>query len=295
MYANRRLRQPRRKRSDGSKGAGEGKRSSVTQRVITGVFAVAFVILLIVFHRVLLHPSVLIAMLVGVYEVAKAFHNKMIRPVKWTAYAFVVLLLPALWFKRSVGMYALFVVMCMVALGSLLLRPKVRLEDLLASLFLLVYPVLPLGALLLLPREPAMLYTMLMTLVFVLSVCSDTGAFLFGSLFGRRKLCPHISPKKTVEGAFGGVGMALFGTLVTYLCFTHFGGVKMAWYHVPVLGILGSVAAQIGDLVASLIKRKCGIKDFGAIIPGHGGLMDRLDSIIFCVVFVSAYSLMFLY
>lgn len=109
---------------------------------------------------------------------------------------------------------------------------------------------------------------------------SDTGAYVTGSLIGRHKMIPRISPGKTWEG-FGGA--ILFSTLASLL-FTHFFNSKMpgmTWLHAIVLGILLSVGAVIGDLIESLFKREAGVKDSGRIFPGIGGILDLLDSLLF--------------
>ena len=118
---------------------------------------------------------------------------------------------------------------------------------------------------------------------------SDTVAYFVGSAVGKHKLCPVISPKKTVEGAVGGV---IGGTAAPLLC----GLIAMLIYKdvtinfaiLPVIGVINSVVSIFGDLLFSVIKRDCGIKDYGSIMPGHGGLLDRFDSVILCtpVIFI---------
>lgn len=110
---------------------------------------------------------------------------------------------------------------------------------------------------------------------------SDMLAYATGRLFGRHKLAPHVSPKKTVEGAVGGllggaVGMCLFGYVMNSLF-----SVSLGWTALFLSGVIGAAAGQLGDLSMSLIKRNVGIKDFGRIFPGHGGVLDRFDSILF--------------
>ena len=111
----------------------------------------------------------------------------------------------------------------------------------------------------------------------------DVFCYLCGSLFGRHKLCPDISPKKTVEGAVGGVVFTC-AAFFAYACFTGLSMPAMA-----VLGVLVAVFSQIGDLSASVIKRTYGIKDFSNIIPGHGGVMDRFDSALFVLTMLYAF------
>lgn len=119
------------------------------------------------------------------------------------------------------------------------------------------------------------IYYLLLILNFS-SVC-DMGAYFVGVSLGKTKLCPQISPKKTVEGALGGmVSSAIVGLVIT-LCF----GLYDKILPVLLLTIPFCVAGMAGDLFASIIKRKVGIKDYGNLIPGHGGVLDRVDSILF--------------
>jgi phosphatidate cytidylyltransferase len=112
------------------------------------------------------------------------------------------------------------------------------------------------------------------------AVATDTGAFVTGKLIGRRKLIPRVSANKTVEGAIGGaIACVLVITLYGALFFNKMAYESPAWQYV-LMGLACGVVAQIGDLAASCIKRYCGIKDFGKIIPGHGGILDRMDSAI---------------
>lgn len=103
----------------------------------------------------------------------------------------------------------------------------------------------------------------------------DCGAYFIGITMGKHKLCPKISPKKTVEGAIGGIIFGLIGTAILVRAFS-LGNMLLMLAITPVL----CVASMCGDLGASLIKRRVGIKDYGKIIPGHGGIMDRFDSIL---------------
>lgn len=112
----------------------------------------------------------------------------------------------------------------------------------------------------------------LFLLVWLATMAADTGAYACGKAFGRRPLCPAISPGKTVEGAIGG----LLGALLTAAAFgTWF---QFALWHSLALGVLMAVVGLVGDLGKSVIKRDVGVKDFGSLIPGHGGVLDRFDS-----------------
>ena len=119
-------------------------------------------------------------------------------------------------------------------------------------------------------------------LIFIAAWATDTFAYFSGMLFGKRKLCPHISPKKTVAGAIGGVVGGAIGGLIVYCIFKSAAESLVVFMpaviYFIIIGLIGSVLTEIGDLFESGIKRKVGIKDMGKIMPGHGGVMDRLDS-----------------
>ncbi len=117
---------------------------------------------------------------------------------------------------------------------------------------------------------------------------SDMGGFFAGHLFGRHPLCPNVSPKKTVEGAAGSFVLNTAAMLLAGVLFQHFyaNSVKVSFPTLIVVGVGGTVLSILGDLSFSLIKRSCHIKDFSEIIPGHGGILDRFDSVIFEAPFV---------
>lgn len=121
--------------------------------------------------------------------------------------------------------------------------------------------------------------------LFSLLWVGDTAAMGIGSWLGKHKLAPTVSPNKTVEGFIGGIAGALLIGII--MVFWRFSGV--AWYHVLIIALGCSVFGQLGDLVESMWKRSIGIKDSSAIIPGHGGVLDRFDSLLFAAPFMSFY------
>ncbi len=110
---------------------------------------------------------------------------------------------------------------------------------------------------------------------------SDTFAYLTGRAFGRHKLCPEISPHKTVEGSIGGIVMAPLLLLLYLFLISKGYGYRVNYLSAVACGIGSAFAGQLGDLSMSFVKRHCGIKDFGKLLPGHGGILDRFDSILF--------------
>ena len=130
-----------------------------------------------------------------------------------------------------------------------------------------------------------LVYELGQALVFVplcISFGSDTFALFAGMLFGKHKLAPHVSPKKTVEGGIGGIVGGVFGMALMWAIIHWTIGYDLCtWWEAVILGVVGSVISQMGDLSFSVIKREFGVKDYGKLLPGHGGILDRFDSVTF--------------
>lgn len=155
--------------------------------------------------------------------------------------------------------------------------PKYKTEEIMAAYFGLIYVAVMLSflyqtrTLRIEGEETPLIYF----LIFICSWGCDTCAYAVGMLIGKHKMTPVLSPKKSIEGGIGGVvGAALIGLIYASV----FG---LDWPEVVILCAAGAVVSQIGDLAASAIKRNHGIKDYGHLIPGHGGILDRFDSVIF--------------
>ena len=122
---------------------------------------------------------------------------------------------------------------------------------------------------------------------------TDSFAYFSGMLFGKHKLCPNISPKKTIEGSVGGtVCTVVIGLLYGFLV-SKYANIDVNYISLGVLSLICAVVSQLGDLTASVIKREKGIKDFGNLMPGHGGFMDRFDSTLFVAPAVYIFNLIF--
>ena len=130
-------------------------------------------------------------------------------------------------------------------------------------------------------------------LAFLIPWISDAGAYFVGSAMGKHKMAPKISPKKSWEGFFGGLVTAVIAVLIVGFGYpwvdSMINGVKSFTVNVPmlvILAVIGTVLGVIGDFSASLLKRQCMVKDFGSILPGHGGILDRFDSVLFVAPFL---------
>ena len=124
-------------------------------------------------------------------------------------------------------------------------------------------------------------------LTFAVTACfvTDVAALLFGKAFGSRKLCPKISPKKTVEGAVGGVICTMLVATIAAVLFDKYEILRFDTTSLLIWSVLVSVVGQFGDLCMSVVKRIAGVKDFGNLLPGHGGVLDRFDSHMFAIAF----------
>lgn len=117
-------------------------------------------------------------------------------------------------------------------------------------------------------------------MVMAITFLSDTGGYFAGRFLGKHKLYPAISPKKTVEGLVGGLALAVAAAFAARAFFPGLGHLTVV--DCIVLGVVGALFAVAGDLVESMMKRACGVKDSGTLIPGHGGMLDRIDGLLFC-------------
>lgn len=259
-------------------------------RIITAVVALA------VFIAVLLAPpivftialaGVILVMLYECYSATKA--NTPMKVVGFVSAIIAMLMLYLTTFMNndSVTPHLVFGVIMLIVLIHMILvvieHGKKSYKDILANGFLTLYITFSVGCIWLMKEK----YTMAeMLLIFICAWSTDTFAYFSGKLFGKHKLIPNVSPNKTVEGAVGGV----IGTMI--VCAIYIAVVKNVmdininiWSNVYIqgaaIGLIGGVFSQVGDLIASSIKRDTGIKDFGWIFPGHGGFMDRFDSVIF--------------
>lgn len=157
--------------------------------------------------------------------------------------------------------------------------PSYKPEQIITAYFGFFYVTVMLSYAYLTRELPTGIFTL--WLVFLCSWGCDTCAYCVGMLFGKRKLAPILSPKKSVEGAVGGVvGAALLGGVYA-ICVNKFSDMEVSAIMYALICANGAMISMIGDLAASAIKRDKGVKDYGNLIPGHGGILDRFDSVIF--------------
>lgn len=179
---------------------------------------------------------------------------------------------------------AMVIVIAVAFLGFLFVYvftfPKYHANQIMSAMFSFLYGPVMLSFLYLL-REGFNDGIYLVWFVFLASWGSDTCAYCVGVLIGKHKMTPKLSPKKSVEGAIGGVlGAAILFTLYTHFVINVYSGITLSLPLAAILGAAGALVSMVGDLAASAVKRDYEIKDYGKLIPGHGGIMDRFDSVI---------------
>lgn len=258
----------------------------------------------------------------GVFEMYQAFKRAGYRPIPSALILGCVAAFPLTYFFMADGVMLTLAVTVVAALIVFTLKHNLgeakpqteeeggepagsvkkgySLNDMFTTVFIGIYPLSLF--MLFLPVNHSEAGLLGIMLVIAVPVMTDTMAYFTGMALGKRKLCPQISPKKTVAGAVGGVIGGIIGALIVFFLFDFSSAMSVfpnagSMELIPgnlygslglyiALGIVGGVLSELGDLAASWIKRKAGIKDFGKIFPGHGGIMDRLDSILFMLPLV---------
>ena len=264
----------------------------MTQRIITGCILSAAVIIILCFGGVAVGLAAMLCICFAVHEEYKALSVAGHRPVAWPTWLALVLSVPlTAWLGERV-IVVILAVSCLLTMTHIIFRPQPRLEDALMSVLPLFSVLLPgLCIVFLAFVQPMELQRVLLFLVITVPVLGDTMAYFVGSAIRGPKFCPAVSPNKTIAGALGGLGGSLLAAIVVGLVAHSLCGPEIAaklphWWTYLIVGLLGGAASQVGDLFASLVKRHCGIKDFSNLFPGHGGMLDRLDSILFMAVVV---------
>jgi phosphatidate cytidylyltransferase len=273
--------------------AAESKISNMIRRRITGIVIAVVMVALWALQGWPLRLGLAAVMVMAMWEMYGAFTVRGARPIRWVGMLYALLALPAyLWLGGVSALIPLTTLFCMLALGGVILRGQIDFDSAVATMFPLFYPGMLITMLFpLQDLQPALWARVATALMLLIPLMTDLFAYEFGTHFGKHKLSPILSPNKSVEGAVAGlVAAACFSVLIPW-------GASLATMYIPalvpyaaklpplwaflVMGFVGSAAAQIGDLTASMVKRYCGIKDYGAIFPGHGGMLDRMDSVLF--------------
>lgn len=278
------------------------------KRTLTAVFLIVYVVGMLVleyfFNSVCgsIFSDLLILSfgLLALYEMYKSFTKAEIYMFRLPLVVLGITLYPVFYLLEFfcglglVGLFISFLFSAALAIGMFAFSTDRPLSDLLSTVFAMVYPFLMLSSAYVISLK----YCAIFAIVFAvfMPVFCDTFAYWIGSTVKGPKLCPKISPKKTISGAIGGLLGAMLASVGLFLFFEYFNVLPSIGY-VPftdtpwksaliylAIGFVGGIVSQVGDIAASKIKRCIGIKDYGNIFPGHGGAMDRIDSIMYTLV-----------
>ena len=257
-------------------------------RILTAIVLIPLLVLILLSGSAVIAGAVVVVSVVGLYEFYKATglkDKKCLCALGYMAAAVVPLI------KDYVNpqFYAPIAYVFMLLLFTVMLaqHKNVSVTDAAMMIFSVIY--IPFFLTNLLYVRELDHGRILIWLPFIGAFLTDTCAYFAGVFLGKHKLCPEISPKKTVEGSVGGVLGCMLFCMLYGLLMKKMWGLDVNYISLAVLGFAMSIVSQIGDLSASIIKRKFGIKDYGSLFPGHGGILDRLDSVIMVAPMVYLY------
>ncbi len=254
-------------------------------RVLSAVVGSIIVLLLIFAPVWVFNLAISVACLLALYELYMSFKQE----TKWQIVlldyiaAIAIMLTPFISFQgyqKGIFTFILVAYLMLLLICSIVWNDRIKFYDVGTSFFMLIYAVLFLYHLTFIRQMEN--GVILIFLPLLGAWMPDTFAYFTGKLCGRHKLIPSVSPNKTVEGSIGAVvGCVLMFVVYGLVIQFWVGGYTVSYPRLLLLALLCGVFAQFGDLAASVIKRECHTKDFGNLIPGHGGILDRADSLIF--------------
>lgn len=246
----------------------------MVQRVITALIIIACVVPPLLFGGWLLNLLVGLIVVVGGYELMELLPNYKKMPPLF--YVLIQLICFALLFVNAKFRFALLGIAIIVIMAFPIFFKQITSKDcfILSAIFVLFFTFAT-AFLTIYKEQPNFIW-----LILLATYGCDTGAYFTGYFFGKHKLCERISPKKTIEGSIGGIVFSL--VLSGIFCFFFIKGYSIVF--LTLVSVMMPIVSQIGDLAFSAIKRNYGIKDFSNIFPGHGGFMDRVDSLVYNLV-----------
>ncbi len=255
-------------------------------RIIVGIILVVLLIVVLFFGGFLLLSVLSLFSLAAIFEMGQTFRKKGYDPILIPAYIFAICYPFVYFYLGMLSMFILYMASVMTTMIWSLFTKRHTTNDIIPSLFILNYPTLFLMCMMLVYYSFGRPIALVAAgMAYAAPECSDTFAYFGGTFLGKHKLCPTISPKKTIEGAvFALIGGTAFGFGMFYL--QRLWGANINMTVLVLLGLGCGLFSQFGDLFASLLKRWAGVKDFSSVFPGHGGIIDRIDSIMFCTPLV---------
>lgn len=244
-------------------------------RVVSALILLPVLFFVVIKGGMVTKIALLAVILISIKEFTAAFSKSGIKSTNSLLYILSILLILPQWRDLWGALPPLLFTLIFVE-SALLIFGRRSVEEISVSVLTFVYITVALSTVL----KVQEMYPDFVWYIFIFAFVTDTFAYFTGMFFGKTKLIPSVSPKKTVEGALGGIfGCILCSSVYAYWRHPEF------LFPVMLAAVPGSIVSQFGDLFASVFKRKLGIKDYGNLIPGHGGMLDRIDSIIFTTPF----------
>ena len=261
-------------------------------RIISGVVGGILAILILILHKTFVFPLAIAALIcIALFELFRAGKCLHCRISIGAGFLYGAAL-PFLQYYGNTSATIALTFLCIVAMFAemVLLHKHITYQN---TLFIAAITLLVSHSLSMLNTLLHISQFGLASVILALSSAwiADTGAYFAGTFLGKHKLCPEISPKKTVEGFFGGIVTDVVVMVIFALIYSLIAHAHVHW--LIFIGIVCAVISVLGDLSASVLKRQQGIKDFGNIMPGHGGVMDRFDSVLFTVPAFYALEMMY--
>ena len=262
----------------------EGNKAMIS-RILVGAAMVAVLAGILWIGGMMMPISFWLFICCGIYEMMNCFEKSGRQISRLSIIVFAITLLPLVLFNSIVGVMIALLIAMMIAFGERILTSNLDLDGLVHTAMILIYPGVFGGLLISLAAFP---YVGRMGLIMTLGYACvpDVFAYFVGSAIGKHKMSPAVSPKKSWEGAGGAI---VGGIVVGILISLAFGNQWIRLWHLLLLGVLGPILGMLGDLSASLIKRVTNISDYSKIFGEHGGMMDRLDSILFVAPLIFFY------
>lgn len=261
----------------------------LSKRVMSAIIGLPILFLSVLISLRIFYIALCIITVIGLYEYFCAVDRASSKPMKYMGILSGLLLLLLIMDKTNHHLIAPFITLIIFILLAIpVFNRMYNFTGAGITIVGIFYVPLFFGYLYLIRAIPAT-GVYLIWFVFIISFLSDTFAYFIGRSFGKTKLCPKVSPKKTVEGAVGGIVASTIGCTVYGMVLNSYSITGIPIVHLILMGIIGSIISIIGDLAASSIKRNVGVKDYGNIMPGHGGVLDRFDSILFVAPLIYYY------
>lgn len=255
-------------------------------RTISAIVALPLLFYVLLTGGLALYVSALTLSIIGLFEFYKAF-SKEHHPINWAGYLMTIALFLGFFGEFSRNYFSFIIMAFMFFLLSLVVFTKHTITGAMVTFIGFFYVSYSLSHLILISDLDENFF---IWYPFIIAFVTDTFAYLTGKWIGRTPLIPSVSPNKTIEGSLGGIIACL---IISYI-YARIGKPDFQFYAI-FLGLIGSIMSQIGDLIASKIKRIFNIKDFGKIMPGHGGVLDRFDSLIITLPLVYYFMVLFNY